>query len=309
MFHVGDCRDVLAGYPDDCVDLIYLDPPYATGRNWTGEAGGFSDKWAWDANCDDRMWNLPATTAAVVSTVGKVVGSTLQAYLLAMAERLAEVRRVLKPEGSVYLHCDTTIDSYLRLLMDAVFGASYFKNAVAWCYTGPANTPRHFPRKHDTLLFYAPPGDATFNRDELRVPYKEEALGSWHSMISGSRSREEIAALQHDYTSRGKVPEDWWANEEGMGAGGHMSNAERVGYPTQKPLALLRRVIMASSNKGDVVLDPYAGSGTTLVAAEELNRRWIGIDMSKDAATVFVKRWREHGHDLWGTRPVRVTMK
>ena len=178
----------------------------------------------------------------------------------------------------------------LRLLLDGVFGKTAFRNEIVWCYTGPANTPRHFPRKHDTLFWYAL-GDVPFHRNSVRIPYAPTSVQRMQTGGSGGMT----GLGGHDVgrttqlARKGKVPEDWWL---GIGAGSHMPKSERVGYPTQKPLALLDLIIKASSNPGDVVLDPFCGCATACVSAETLGRQWLGIDLSPVAATLVEQRLR-----------------
>ena len=207
-----------------------------------------------------------------------------------MAVRLLELRRVLKPTGSLYLHCDATANAYIRTLLDAIFNTSAFRNEVAWCYSGPSNTPRYFARKHDTILFYARE-KSQFNADAVRVPHvRQHPSGGRTSMAAGGRTQEEIHDRERKLIARGKTCADWWAD---IGAGSHIPKRERVGYPTQKPLALLDRIIKASSNPGDVVLDPFCGCATACVSAESLHRQWIGMDLSPVAATLVESRLRE----------------
>lgn len=207
-----------------------------------------------------------------------------------MAVRLLAMHRVLKSTGSIYLHCDPTASHYLKAVMDAIFGWRNFRNEIVWCYTGPSNTLRWFPRKHDTILFYAKGKETSFNRDEIRVPY--EKLNTQHAErgggggIGGRLTSETVSA----YIARGKIPEDYWHERtDGMTPVGR-SPTERRGYPTQKPLALYERMIRASSNEGDTVCDPFAGCATTLVAAERLGRQWVGMDIWERAHEVVVDR-------------------
>jgi len=191
-----------------------------------------------------------------------------------MTWRLQAIRRVLKDTGSVYLHCDPTVNYFLRLIMDCVFGRKNYRNEIVWCYTGIGSPKmRQFNRKHDTIFWYNKGKTWTFNKESIRLPYAESTKkrGQYdsNSPNAGSGLRD---------TERGKVPETWWTK---FPNGGQMSKHERLGYPTQKPLALLERIITASSNKGDIVLDPFCGCGTAVHAAESLGRQWIGIDISR----------------------------
>lgn len=210
------------------------------------------------------------------------------AYLSMMAPRLLELRRVLKPEGSLFLHCDPTASHYLKLLMDSTFGAACFRNEIAWCYYGPGSPGiRQFLRKHDTVLWYSKSPDKwTFNRDAVRVPHSSKTQENFKRGHLGSGFAEDVTLGDGDALhSKGKVPEDWW-----IMAIAARSTKERLGYPTQKPLALLDRIIRAASNPGDLVLDPFCGCGTTIAAAEALGRKWIGIDLTALAISLIKSR-------------------
>ncbi len=235
---------------------------------------------------------------AVVRAVEECATENEAAYIAFMAVRLIECHRILKPTGSIYLHCDDHANSYLRMLLDAVFGAKNFRNAIAWCYTGPSNTMRWFPRKHDTVLFYARSDETRFNRDPIRIPYKQ--LNTQHleprgGGIGGNLTPNSV----EEYRDKGKIPEDYWLEDrDGMTPVGR-SARERTGYATQKPLALYERIIKASSNPSDVVLDIFAGCATTAVAAENLGRQWIACDMAYRAWTMLKRRFYRNGYGLY----------
>jgi len=208
------------------------------------------------------------------------------AYLSMMAPRLVELDRVLKPTGSVYLHCDPTASHYLKLLMDAVFGASNFRNEVIWWYRKWSKSPRHFLRNHDVLLFYAKGPEAQFNI--LRVPLSPSTLRRFGGKRQDFADEARTRKVTTDEESEGGFrPDVWSINLLPAQA------AERLGYPTQKPEALLDVVLRASSNEGDVVLDPFCGCGTTVAVAERLKRRWIGIDVTHLAITLIKHRLQD----------------
>ena len=217
----------------------------------------------------------------------------MQSYLCMMAVRLLEMRRVLKPTGSLYLHCDPTASAYLRVLLDAVFGAPNFRNEIVWCYAGGGIPRNDFPRKHDVILRYSKSKRYIFNRDAVRVPYDSDYTAT---VFAGSDTRSPGRTYRPH--KDGKIVEDWWRNISRPY--GH----ERTGYPTQKPLALLERIIAASSNEGDVVLDPFAGCATACVAAEKLDRQWLGIDLSAKAGELVNIRLREFMGSLFHNRLV-----
>lgn len=245
----------------ESVDLIYLDPPFFSGRQYNviwgdkGEKRSFEDRWS-----------------------GGSEKTGMEIYLEWMEERIRAMYRVLKPTGSFYLHCDHHASHYLKILCDKVFGYPNFRNEIVWHYTGGGRGTNYFPRKHDTILFYSKTSEYTFLADEVRVPY---------DATSGYAKNGITAASGKKYmpNPNGKVIDDVWD----MPIINPMSS-ERVGYPTQKPLALLERVIKASSNPGDIVLDPFCGGGTTLVASESLGRQYIGIDESAAAVNVTYSR-------------------
>ena len=290
-----DNLDVLRGLNSETVDLIYLDPPFNSNKDYAApvgsQAAGAAFKDTWHLSDLDKAWtglvaDEEPAVAHLIQAAGRTHSPGMQSYLTMMAVRLLEMRRVLKPTGSVYLHCDPTADAYLRALMDAVFGRDQFRNEIVWAYTGPANTRRWFPRKHDVILFYAR-GDNDFYRDAVRVPYK---AGSFTMGGSGSLARKNKPGTDHksgrdEALARGKVIEDWWTDIPALSV-----SRERVGYPTQKPLALLERIIAASSAEGDTVLDPFCGCATACVAADKLGRRWVGIDISERAADLVRER-------------------
>ena len=295
LFH-GDNLTFLRGMNSGCVDLIPTDPPFKKQRGFFSDAGGFKDIWTWqrdalgldDAgspvaeNHEEWLRNIakdyPKVSTAV--TAGKeLYGDDMGAFLCWMAPRLLEMHRVLKPTGSLYLHCDHTAAAYLKVLLDAIFGKQHFRNEIVWCYTGPSNTTRWFPRKHDTILFYAKSPAAKFHRDAVRIDYKQ--LNVQHQQEGGGGIGGNLTPDTVDtYRELGKVPEDYWLEDRDKMSPVGRRASERTGYPTQKPLALYERIIQASSNPGDLVLDPFCGCATTCVAAERLGRQWVGMDIS-----------------------------
>ena len=268
------------------------------GIEWPDSGRGkaqYSDVWSWEKDVpEDWVRGFEADypqVASLVETARVVHSESHAAYLTYMAVRLVEIRRVLKPTGSLFIHCDATADSYLRLLLDAIFGKDNFRNGIAWCYTGPSNVKRWFPRKHDTILFYAKSKQAFFDRDAVRIPYSEnftkrrgytEGETGITAGYSTGRTAEEVA----EEFGSGKVAEDWWAD---IPAGGQIPKWELTGYPTQKPVKLAERIIKAVTRPGEVVLDCFAGCAYVPVAAELNGRQWFACDISPRAMTV-VKR-------------------
>ena len=209
------------------------------------------------------------------------------------------MRRVLKKTGSIYLHCDHTAGHYLKILMDTVFGRNNFRNEIVWCYPPGGRGPKlGFHRKHDTIFYYGKTrGKGVFNRPYGELPEptrksygKVDKEGRFYKEYPGGRTYLD--------TMRGRPIPDWWTDVVSLGQA--VSSKERLGYPTQKPLALLERIIRASSNEGDLVLDPFCGCGTTVHAAESLNRRWVGIDISPFSTGLIRERLLENFPHLAG---------
>jgi site-specific DNA-methyltransferase (adenine-specific) len=195
------------------------------------------------------------------------------AYLTMMCVRLLELRRVLKDTGTIYLHCDPTASHYIKLLMDVIFRKNNFRNEIVWCYRG-AGYPKHdFGRRHDIILRYSKTSNYIFNLDEVREEYAEATKERFKHYIGNIRGGKDFGIQQ--LHPLGKQPDDWWQIQPIA-----PSAKERLSYPTQKPEALLERIIKASSNEGEVVLDPFCGCGTTVAVAHKLKRNWIGIDIT-----------------------------
>ena len=314
----GDNLDILRGLNSESVDLIYLDPPFNSNRDYAAPVGSkaagaaFKDTWtlsdldvAWAGYIADEH---PAV-AYLLSGAGMAHGKGMQSYLTMMAVRLLEMHRVMKPTGSLYLHCNQYAAHYLKQLLDAVFGQDNFITEVVWGYGTPSGgrTAGKKPVKtHDTLLVYASSyGEHTYNIQY--TPYGERYL-RWfkHTDDDGrayrTRSRKGKIHRQYLDESPGVPLSTVWADimQLSSRSGWYgVANDEIVGYPTQKPLALLERIIEASSNKGDVVLDPFCGCATACVAAETHDRQWVGIDISDKAVELVNERLRAELGDLF----------
>ena len=307
LFH-GDNLTFLRGMNSGTVHLIATDPPFNKAKDFHAtpdslSAGAkFTDRWAWERDThpewiDAIQDDWPAVWS-VINAAEVASGEDMAAFLCWLGVRILEMHRVLRDDGSIYLHIDHTAHAWVKALMDGIFWRENFRNEIVWGYTGPANTRRWFPRKHDTILFYAKSDQAVFNRDAVRVPYNEETIarrgrteGS-NSIISPSVetvSRRSTAQVNKRF-GEGKVPESWWTDIPAL-----TNQKERTGYPTQKPLALYDRIIRASSNPGDIVLDPFAGCATTPVAAERLGRQWVGMDIWDDAHQMVLDRLQSEG--------------
>ena len=378
----GDNLDILRGLNSASVDLIYLDPPFNSNRNYAAPVGsaaaGAAFKDTWTLSDLDVAWmgliadEQPAMYK-VLETAGLTHGKGMQSYLCMMAVRLLQMRRVLKDAGSIYLHCDPTASHYLKLLMDAIFGAALFKAEINWQRTSAHSDSRTFGNVSDKILFYS---TSRINADAIRLPLDLEYVKShyrysdergrygdfdltgpgisegesgrpWHQYDPGTIGRcwsvprtgryadwighslipgykdiesvlERLDALEqaniliHTKNGRvprlkryleaspGQVPSNNWTDIPPINS----QAKERIGYPTQKPLALLERIIKASSNEGDVVLDPFCGCATACVAAENLGRLWIGIDISPKAVELVNMRLQQSMGDLFHNRLV-----
>ena len=307
----GDNLDIMRGMNSESVDLIYCDPPFNSNRRYSApigsEAAGaaFKDSWSL-SDIDEALHGLIAETEpalySVIDAASQAHGKSMKSYLLMMASRLLEMRRILKATGSLYLHCDPTASHYLKLTCDAIFGRANFRNEIIWCYTGPGSPKmRQFNRKHDVIFWYSISKNWCFNLEAVRINHDAKTKGNFKGKGSGFAA--DTYAL-----AQGKVPETWWPQGKGNGlAIAARQKTQYVGYPTQKPLALLDRIIRASSNAGDTVLDPFCGCATACIAAERLEREWVGIDLSEKAAElVLIRADRElgsgiaHGRTLFG---------
>ena len=373
--YFGDNLDILREHTaDESVDLIYLDPPFnsnatynvlfqeKSGQDSAAQITAFDDTWhwGWEAEAAYRgvATNGPEKLGRLLGALREFLGqSDMLAYLTMMAQRLAELHRVLKPTGSIYLHCDPTASHYLKLLLDAVFGAKNFRNEIVWKRTYAHGSSHRYGPVHDILLFYSKSDQYVwtglkgkhdpeyisehfnyFEEDTKRLFQPITLTGSgvrhgdsgkpWRDIdptkaqrhwalpgavverlgIEGSTVQEKLDALDaagmiHWPRREGGVPRlKWYADElEGTALPDIWVDvrrisaraSERLGYPTQKPEALLERIINASSNEGDLVLDPFCGCGTAVAVAERLNRRWIGIDITHLAISLMKTRLRD----------------
>ena len=345
----GDNLDIMRGMNSETVDLIYLDPPFNSKKNYAAPIGSqaagaaFEDTWSLDDVKREWVEDIEADNTATWSAItaaGFTNGESAQAYLTYMAIRLIEMRRILKKTGSIYLHCDPTMSHYLKLMMDAVFGYRNFKNEIIWQRMSAHNDATRWGRIHDSLLFYTLSN--SFVWENPKMPYTSEYIkkayrytderGSYTTSPLQARS---LSGGGYEYTYKGitdiwKFPIDrlkqldkdnqihWPKKENGTPRrkvylnphGGtpvqdvvidvpalRSASSERVGYPTQKPIALLDRIIKASSHPGDMVLDPFAGCATTCVAAEVLGRQWCGIDIEPKARELVVSRLQQQADE------------
>lgn len=373
--YYGDNLDVLSKLPSESVDLVYLDPPFNSARNYnvifarTGstpadvgaQIQAFEDTWTWTQATENEYseyvnGGLPPRVAEALTAFRVLVGENdALAYLVNMAPRLVQLHRILKSTGSIWLHCDPVMSHYLKILLDSIFDARRFRNEVIWQRTtSKGYQTRRLASNHDVLFVYSKSDEFTWNGDEAYIPYDHDNLdaktlgkyvykdgdGRRYRLgdLTGpndprpnltyeflgvtrrwrwSRERMEEAYKQGVVvqTAPGRVPQvkrylderkgkplsDVWTDIPPLNS----QAAERLGYPTQKPLALMERILRLSTNPGDVVLDPFCGCGTTVDAAEQLGRRWIGIDITYIAIDLIEKRLlHTYGPGIVGTYDV-----
>lgn len=353
--HYGDCLEVLRTFPDACVDLIYLDPPFNSNRDYNAffappKDGGasaqitaFEDTWHWGEQAqrefDELLRNLEGGSVSdILAALRQFLGDNdMMAYLVMMASRLVELRRVLKDTGSLYLHCDPTASHYLKIVLDGIFGKENFRNEIIWKRSQPKSQATVvFPVAHDVIFRYVkteyfvfnkifldydpayiqkhytgtdPDGrkytlDNLLNPNKNRPNLKYEFLGitrvwrwtkermqeAYDNGLVVQSKPDAVPRYKRYLDEMGGQPlTDTWIDIAPINS----QSSERLGYPTQKPVALLERIIRASSNPGDVVLDPFCGCGTAIHAAQKLGRKWIGIDVTHLAISLITQRIRK----------------
>ena len=349
----GDNLDIMRGMNSESVDLIYLDPPFNSNRDYAApigsEAAGAAFKDTWALDDVDLAWHgeIAEQHPAVYSIIGaarEAHSAAMQSYLIMMGVRLLEMRRLLKPTGSVYLHCDPTASHYLKLVMDAVFGTDNFRSEITWRRANAKGLAfKGYPNNVDYLLYYSNSPEYVWERP-FRPHDPAYVRKFYHRVEPETGRRYQLGDLVNPNQDRPNLTYEFlgvtrvwrWtkermeqAYEQGLvvqqrpgGVPRHKryldemrgnpvdtiwddikpiqaKSKERVGYPTQKPLALLERIITASSNKGDMVLDPFCGCATACVAADRLDRRWVGIDLSPLAARLVRTRIQAEGPLLY----------
>lgn len=399
--YYGDNLPILRGFPDECVDLIYLDPPFnsdadynaifkdESGKRTDAQVKAFEDTWHWGPSAEEHYAFLTNTglhkgrvpeevTGIIAALVQALSKGDLTAYLVEMTVRLVELRRVLKETGSLYLHCDPTASHYLKVILDSIFGPSYFRSEIIWRRTNSHNkTTQQYGGIHDTIFYYTKsntypfhPGSRPYTKGYIEARFKNtdargryqlnyltgpgvrhgESGREWrgfdptrnarHWAIpaslrsflkdrgEGMTSHEQLEAMfsqdlivfpkkeggqpmYKQYVGAGTPYQDIWAfqpNTSGVlyESAEHIdqdvkyleSEAEKLGYPTQKPLGLLERIILSSSEPGDLILDPFCGCGTAVAASQKLGRKWIGIDLTYLSIAVMKKRLQDHFPEL-----------
>lgn len=354
--YFGDCLNILReNIREESVDLIYLDPPFNSNTNYNllfkspkGQAShaqieAFEDTWHWGDQAEHEFGELVRQSNTAVSEMMQALRrflgeNDMMAYLVMMTNRLLEMRRVLKPGGSIYLHCDPTSSHYLKVVLDSIFDVEFFNNEIVWVRTGAkAHAHTRFASSHDIIFFYSKSNEYRWTPQFL--PHRKEYIDSHYSNIEPKTGRRftlgdllnpnhDRPNLTYEFPPGSGMVKVWrWTKERMMEAfkqgriyvpekGGvprykryldemagtsltsvwddipplNSQAQERLGYPTQKPIALLERIIKASSNEGDVVLDPFCGCGTAVHASQSLGRKWIGIDITHLAISLIEKR-------------------
>ena len=302
----GDNLDVLRGMNSESVDLVYLDPPFNSNRSYSApigsEAAGAAFKDAWSLSDVDEAWHgeiadREPALYAVIDAAGLAHGKGMKAYLIMMVVRLLELRRLLKQNGSIYLHCDPTASHYLKMAMDCVFGKENFRNEIVWHYYNKYSAGKSaFGRNYDQILFYAASKKTAFTplREKRDAPVRQLVRQNVGGVLKNKRDSE--GNLMYRVVDDKKVDAVWRIPCV------QPASKDYTGYPTQKPLALLERIIKASSDEGGVVLDPFCGCATALVASERLGRQWVGVDLSPLAVSLVKQRLQRHaGVDSGGS--------
>ncbi|MFO7654239.1 MAG: DNA methyltransferase [Candidatus Krumholzibacteriia bacterium] len=349
ILYYGDNLDVLRRHVDDeSVDLVYLDPPFNSNQDYnvlfaekngaqsTAQIQAFEDTWHWDQRAayayQEAVESGGQVAQAMVAFRQLLGDSDMMAYLAMMAPRIVDLHRVLKDDGSIYVHCDTTASHYLKVLLDSVFGPKRFRNEIIWKRTSGHSDARRYGRVHDTVLYFAKGDSPKWN--QIYQPYEQAYVDQYYRYMDPDGRRfmsdnlsasglqgggyeyewkgiervwrcpfetmKELDKQGRIFYTRNGIPrrkryldeakglpiQDVWTDLEAL----RSWHGERLGYPTQKPESLLERIILASSDEGDVVLDPFCGCGTTISVAQKLNRRWIGIDITYLAITLIRHR-------------------
>ena len=309
----GDNLPILRGMNSESVDLIYLDPPFNSNTNYAApigsEAAGAEFKDTWTLNEINLAWHglikhEHPGLYAMLTAVRMLHGESMMAYLIDMIPRLMELKRLLKPTGSIYLHCDPHASHYLKLVMDALFGSINFRREIVWKMPRPSGfktRAANWARNHDIILYYA--ASETFTFHKQYEPYQDDYLK--HFNRTDSEGKYWLRDGRKRRLGQGYTLGSTWTDIPSLQTQS-VSRREGTGYPTQKPLALLERIIAASSNEGDMVLDPFCGSATTCLAAQRLCRRWVGIDRLPEAARWMQRRWSE---ELGRTAPAIIHRK
>jgi site-specific DNA-methyltransferase (adenine-specific) len=315
QLYYGDNLEVLRRYiKDESVDLCYIDPPFNSKRNYNqiynnigsedkAQAQAFIDTWEWDDHAIQGFDEISSNYHGLftkqcinlIAGLRNVLGQgSLLAYLVSMTLRITEIHRVIKPTGSFYLHCDPTASHYLKLVLDAVFCSQggEFQNEIIWHYNTGGKGKTRLLRKHDVIFWYSKSRNYKFNRNEISIPRKVGTAHLKYGIDNQGREYYEDYSPRKSgkqyrwYLDEGLTPMDVWTDIQAI----NPSASERLGYPTQKPEALLERIIKASSDENDSILDAYCGCGTTVAVCQKLKRKWLGIDITYQSISLILKR-------------------
>ncbi|MDR0927733.1 MAG: site-specific DNA-methyltransferase [Ignavibacteria bacterium] len=339
QLYYGDNLDIMQKYiKDESIDLCYIDPPFNSNQDYnqiynmegkvdTAQAKAFTDTWSWTAVSingykeitENANKSYSLQTVLYIRSMFEILGRTgLMAYLISMTQRVQEIYRVLKPTGSFYLHCDPTASHYLKLLLDSVFISSGGKmlNEIIWNYKRWTAVSNRFQRMHDAIFYYSKSKEHIFNKlfaspstystSNYGKGYQTNKINGIRQLIvyDKEKAKDKIESGKYDKivyregTSEVVMADVWDISIINSQA------KERLGYPTQKPEALLERIIEASSNEGDLILDAFCGCGTTVAVAQRLNRNWIGIDITYQSISLILKRLE----DTFGEEMINNTM-
>lgn len=347
QLYFGDNLDILKQLyeenPKGLIDLIYIDPPFNSKRNYnvlfesvdltdsTAQKEAFADTWS-NVSYMDTLNELSDLDISLYNFLNNLDNTNISkgavSYLITMSVRLLYLQKILKDTGSFYLHCDPTMSHYLKILCDLIFGEKNFRNEIVWCYKTRHFSKRHFGEKHDIILFYSKSDDYIFNWESILRPlspvtikkfkHKDEigyyrlcGRGIKGSPIQSAKDVDPKWEIEHpelvvrDYLKEGVPIEDYWYIDII-----NQSSNERLGYPTQKPEELLEKIVLASSNEGDIVADFFCGCGTSTAVAERLKRKWIGVDISHLAVKLITKRLVDtYGDDIMKTLEIHGFLK
>jgi len=286
----SDNLTILTGLATESIDLIYIDPPFNSNRLYSGKidskASGstFNDTWIWSVETEtdlEAILKINPSLATFIESIQTSNSKSMMSYCTFMTQRIIEMHRILKDTGSLYLHCDPTASHYLKIILDYVFGKVNFKNEIVWSYNWGGRPKDCWSKKHDIILMYAKNKNKMFfDSTCVRIPYKTQIEGRKNPLIDEEKF------------NSGQIPTDVWDIPII-----HAMSKERTGYPTQKPLALLDRIIKASCPLGGVVLDAFCGSATTLISANQLKRYWIGIDIEHKSLKLLIDRLKMYSSD------------
>lgn len=297
----GDNLEIMQKYiPDEIIDLVYLDPPFNSKKDYNvifkepdnprgapAQIKAFEDTWHWTIESEETLQKIAEHSLTKPQLIDLLNGfvkalgkNDATAYLVMLTIRLLEIYRIMRPTASIYLHCDPTMSHYIKVIMDQIFGIKNFGNEIIWCYAGGGIPKKDFPRKHDVILRYIKDKRSDYYFNPPLRPYSPGTLQRGRTKVKGKY-------YEKGLNPAGTPVNDWWTDIKPLHS---PTDKEKLGYPTQKPVALLKRIIIASSKEGDLVFDPFCGCGTTIDAAQELNRRWVGIDITHLAITLIKHR-------------------